>query len=131
MKMIFAELDKMNQHEPRKMERDKDRLYSFCRRRCRIGKITPCFENRKSVVFSNLTGGLGAGTTELHIVRPHNVIADYILIFLKSPLFIETGIPKMTGTAGQKRVPTDYFAHTPFPLPSLTEQKRIVRRLTN
>ena len=31
-------------------------------------------------------------------------ITDYILLFLKSPHFIETGIPKMTGTAGQKRV---------------------------
>ena len=31
--------------------------------------------------------------------------------------FIETGIPKMTGTAGQKRVPAGYFANSPFPSP--------------
>ena len=34
-----------------------------------IAKITPCFENRKSVVFRNLKNGYGAGTTELHILR--------------------------------------------------------------
>jgi restriction endonuclease S subunit len=38
-------------------------------------------------------------------------------------------IPKMTGTAGQKRVPTQYFAHSPFPLPPLAEQHRIVAKV--
>jgi type I restriction enzyme S subunit len=68
-----------------------------------LAKITPCFENGKSTVFRNLTGGLGSGTTELHVVRPLFVDPDFILIFLKCPHFIETGIPTMTGTAGQKR----------------------------
>ncbi len=54
---------------------------------------------------------------------------NYILLFLKSPHFIETGIPRMTGTAGQKRVPTEYFAHSPFPLPPLAEQHRIVAKV--
>jgi hypothetical protein len=94
-----------------------------------LAKITPCFENGKSTVFRNLTGGIGAGTTELHIVRPIFVDANYILIFLKSPHFIETGIPKMTGTAGQKRVPFEYFAYSPFPLPPLAEQHRIVAKV--
>jgi type I restriction enzyme S subunit len=76
-----------------------------------------------------LTGGIGSGTTELHIVRPLFVEPDYVLLFLKSPHFIETGIPKMTGTAGQKRVPTEYFAHSPFPLPPLAEQRRIVAKV--
>ena len=62
-------------------------------------------------------------------MRPLFVDQDYILLFLKSPHFIETGIPKMTGTAGQKRVPTEYFAHSPFPLPPLAEQHRIVAKV--
>ena len=62
----------------------------------------------------------------MHIVRPLLVNADYIIIFLKSPQFIQNGIDKMTGTAGQKRVPTEYFATAPFPLPPLAEQHRIV-----
>lgn len=35
----------------------------------------------------------------------------------------------MTGTAGQKRVPTEYFAYSPFPLPPFAEQQRIVAKV--
>jgi len=38
-------------------------------------------------------------------------------------------VPNMTGSAGQKRVPTPYFTEQLFPLPSLTEQHRIVARI--
>ena len=46
-----------------------------------VAKITPCFENRKSTVFMNLTNGYGAGTTELHILRPigNNILSQYLL----------------------------------------------------
>ncbi len=37
-----------------------------------VAKITPCFQNRKSVVFQGLPNGYGAGTTELSIVRVIN-----------------------------------------------------------
>ena len=35
----------------------------------------------------------------------------------------------MTGSAGQKRIPKDYFAGAIFPLPPLAEQKRIVAKV--
>ena len=63
------------------------------------------------------------------MVRPISVNPNYVLVFLKSRTFIETGIPKMTGTAGQKRVPTEYFAFAPFPLAPLSEQHRIVAKV--
>ena len=96
-----------------------------------LAKITPCFQNGKSAVFHGLKNGIGAGTTELHVARPIGdpVFPEYVWIFLKSPLFIAEGIPVMTGTAGQKRVPTGYFALKPFPLPPLAEQKRIVAKV--
>ncbi len=65
----------------------------------------------------------------MHVVRPLLVDADYLLLFLKCPYFVESGIPRMTGTAGQKRVPADYFAYSPFPLPPLAEQHRIVAKV--
>ena len=65
----------------------------------------------------------------MHVVRPLLISAGYVLLFLKSPQFIETGIPRMTGTAGQKRVSADYFAYSPFPLPPLAEQHRIVAKV--
>ena len=96
-----------------------------------IAKITPCFENGKSTVFQNLSNGVGAGTTELHVVRPLcGLIPQYVLLFLKSPTFLMTGEGVMTGSAGQKRLPRAYFENTPFPLPPLAEQSRIVTRVT-
>ncbi|MGQ2916748.1 MULTISPECIES: restriction endonuclease subunit S [Rhizobium] len=129
MPLIAAEYGVANRHEVRTWGQIKKGYTHFAEGDVGLAKITPCFENGKSTVFRNLTGGIGSGTTELHVVRPLLVVADYILLFWKSPHFIETGIPKMTGTAGQKRVPTDYFANSSFPLPPLAEQRRIVAKV--
>ncbi|NEI73378.1 restriction endonuclease subunit S [Rhizobium lusitanum] len=129
MPLIAAEYGVANRHEVRTWGEIKKGYTHFAEGDVGLAKITPCFENGKSTVFRNLTGGIGSGTTELHVVRPLLVVADYILLFWKSPHFIETGIPKMTGTAGQKRVPTDYFANSPFPLAPLAEQHRIVAKV--
>jgi type I restriction enzyme, S subunit len=129
MPLIAAEYGVANGHKIRPWGEIKKGYTHFAEGDVGLAKITPCFENGKSTVFRKLTGGIGSGTTELHIVRPLFVNQDYILIFFKSPHFIETGIPKMTGTAGQKRVPTEYFAHSPFPLPPLAEQHCIVAKV--
>ena len=96
-----------------------------------VAKITPCFENGKAAVFSGLEGGVGAGTTELHVARPftEEVVRRYLLIYLKSPVFLRVGEAKMTGTAGQKRLPKDFFAFNPLPLPPAAEQHRIVAKV--
>ena len=129
MPMIAADYGVASKHEVRRWGDIKKGYTHFAEGDVGLAKITPCFQNGKSTVFRNMTGGLGSGTTELHIVRPLFVNPNFILLFLKCPYFIETGIPKMTGTAGQKRVPVEYFAHSPFPLPSLAEQAVIVERV--
>ena len=129
MPMIPAEYGLENQHQPRPWAEIKKGYTHFAEGDVGLAKITPCFENGKSTVFRELTGGLGSGTTELHIVRPLFVNPDYIIVFLKCPHFIGTGIPRMTGTAGQKRVPIEYFANSPLPLPPLAEQHRIVAKV--
>ena len=96
-----------------------------------FAKITPCFQNRKSVVFSGLQNGYGAGTTELHILRPiqGTILPKYLLCFVKSPYLIEYGKQKFSGTAGQQRFGTDEVKKTLFPLPPLVEQERIVNQV--
>lgn len=96
-----------------------------------MAKITPCFENGKSAVVRNLVNGIGAGTTELHVFRPGTptVLPEFVLTYIKSRGFITRGERVMTGSAGQKRVPRDYFAGSPFPLPPPAEQKRIVAKV--
>ena len=129
MTLIPAEYGSSNSHEVRPWHEIKSGYTHFAEGDVGLAKITPCFENGKSTIFRGLTGGIGAGTTELHIVRPLLINADYVLLFLKCPHFIETGIPRMTGTAGQKRVSAEYFAYSPFPLPPLAEQRRIVAKV--
>ncbi|MFG6595415.1 restriction endonuclease subunit S [Sulfitobacter sp. 1A13368] len=129
MPMIFAEYGVSNDHEARNWGEIKKGYTHFAEGDIGLAKITPCFENGKSTVFRNLTGGFGSGTTELHVLRPIIVNPDYIVLYLKCPQYIETGIPKMTGTAGQKRVPSEYFTSSPFALPPLAEQQRIVAKV--
>ncbi len=96
-----------------------------------VAKITPCFQNRKSVIFRNLKNGYGAGTTELTVVRTINktVLPEYLLWFFKTDYFITNGVKSFTGTAGQQRIHKDYLATCLIPLPPLAEQKRIVAKL--
>ncbi|MCR4293045.1 MAG: restriction endonuclease subunit S [Candidatus Kuenenia sp.] len=72
-----------------------------------------------------------AGTTELHVIRPfpETILPYYIWSFLKTPDFSKEGESKMTGSAGQKRVPKNYVKNKPFPLPPLNEQKPIIQRV--
>ena len=93
-----------------------------------IAKITPCFENRKSVIFKDLINGCGAGTTELHILRIINqcIIGKYLLCLFKTDDFISAGISTFTGAVGQKRISTGFISNYPVPVPPMSEQKRIV-----
>jgi len=129
MTLIPAAYGIPHQHEVRPWSEFKTGYTHFAEGDVGLAKITPCYENGKSTVFRGLKNGFGAGTTELHIVRPLLINADYVLLFLKCPHFIESGISRMTGTAGQKRVPTNYFAFSPFPLPPIPEQDRIVAKV--
>jgi type I restriction enzyme S subunit len=94
-----------------------------------FAKITPCFQNRKSVIFTGLPNGIGAGTTELKILRVYDNTIDrrFALSFLKSPYFIEQATFK--GTANQQRIVSGYLENKLFPLPPINEQKMIVERM--
>jgi type I restriction enzyme S subunit len=96
-----------------------------------IAKITPCFENGKAARVTGLQHGIGAGSTEFHVFRPitEDVNPAYVYLFLRSPLFRVRGQTSMTGTAGQKRLPTDYFALCAMPLPPKGEQASIVSKV--
>lgn len=130
MSSIPVEFSVAHISEPRLWKDIKSGFTQFAEGDVGVAKITPCFENGKSTVFQNLCNGIGAGTTELHIVRPLGGIERrYVLLFLKTPAFLKEGEAVMTGSAGQKRLPRSYFECKPFPLPPLAEQSRIVARV--
>ena len=94
-----------------------------------FAKITPCFQNRKSAIFHGLPNGIGAGTTELKVLRPYgNTIGRwYLLYFLESPYFIDEATFK--GTANQQRIVVGYLENKLFPLPPRKQQQRIVEKI--
>lgn len=96
-----------------------------------VSKITPCFENRKSSIVKNLPNNYGAGTTELHVVRPFHkyIMKEYLMIHFKSKRFIETGIENFSGTAGQQRINKDFISNYVIGIPPLNEQRRIVEKV--
>ena len=131
MPCVFDGFRNEHTYETRKWKDIKKGFTHFADGDVGIAKITPCFQNRKSVVFRELPNGYGAGTTELSIVRTISnlLIREYLLWFFKTDYFISNGIKSFTGTAGQQRIHKDYLATCLLPLPPLAEQKRIVARL--
>ena len=118
-------------YEKRTWKNVKNGLTHFRNGDVGFAKITPCFQNRKSAIFNELENGYGAGTTELHILRPYKntILADYLLWFIKSPYFIEYGKQKFSGTAGQQRFGTDEVKNTLMPTPPQAEQERICLKI--
>ena len=107
----------------------KKRFTHFANGDVAFAKITPCFQNRKSAIFHDLPNGIGAGTTELKVLRPYgNTIGRwYLLYFLESPYFIDEATFK--GTANQQRIVVGYLENKLFPLPPKEEQQRIVAQI--
>lgn len=92
-----------------------------------LAKITPCFENGKAGIVTNLPSGLGAGSTEYFVCRPQleALLPKYLLAYFKTQDFLRAGETEMTGSVGHKRVPKDYLIQSEIPLAPLNEQKRI------
>jgi len=131
MPLIFAGYRSLHKFEIRKWSEIKKGYTHFADGDVALAKITPCFENGKSCVFDGLPNGIGAGTTELHVFRNtfNCIYSNYLFAYFKTSKYLALGASKMTGSAGQKRVPTDFFSLNPFPLPPLSEQRRIVAKI--
>jgi len=131
MNLISSKYGITPKYDVKKWREVKKGFTHFAEKDVVVAKITPCFENSKAGVMKNLRSKIGAGTTELHVFRGDTnlILPEYVYIYFKSPIFLKTGKQKMTGTAGQQRVPKDFITKNPFPLPPFAEQKRIVEKV--
>ena len=95
-----------------------------------FAKITPCFQNRKSIVLQNLPNGIGAGTTELKVLRPYRetIQSSFLMYFLETPYFVENA--NFKGTANQQRILVGYLENKLLALPPLNEQRKISDAIT-
>lgn len=131
MKLINDGLSNLHSFEIRKWKEIKNGFTHFANGDIVLAKITPCFENRKSVIIKNLINEIGAGTTELYVYRAYKnlIIPEFILNIFKTEKFINEGVQTYTGTAGQQRVKKDFFENYLISLPPLEEQERIVKKV--
>jgi len=91
-----------------------------------VAKITPCFENGKGACITNLDSEFGFGSTEFHVLRPGpELLPQFLYRVTTSFEFRAVGADFMEGSAGQKRVPSDWVANYQFDLPPLPEQHAI------
>lgn len=91
-----------------------------------FAKITPCFENGKGALLQGLVNGVGFGSTEFHVLRAKEGSSPpFIHYLLNTPKFRFVGERNMQGSAGQKRVTTDYLRayKVYFPKSNLEQQK--------
>ena len=91
-----------------------------------FAKITPCMENGKGCVARNLKNKIGFGSTEFHVLRPIENISNsewiYRLTTFKS--FRKDAENNMTGSAGQRRTPKEFFDKYKVGLPPLSLQNQ-------
>ena len=95
-----------------------------------VAKISPCLENRKSIILKDLPNGIGAGTTELYIFRSQCIDAKYGLFFFKSDYFINQCINSFNGVVGQQRVSKSIIEDIDIAIPPLEEQMRIANKVS-
>lgn len=91
-----------------------------------VAKITPCFENGK-IAQAQISCDVGFGSTEFHVIRPRSESLDarYLLHCLRQRRVRVEGERKMTGSAGQKRVPAQFLASLEMPNLSIERQREI------
>lgn len=120
----------ISEHETRHLSEVYSGYTYFKKNDVLLAKITPCFENGKAAIADNIPHDIGFGSSEFHVLRTNGkVLPKYLFYALWNEPFREHGCRKMTGSAGQKRVPTNFLKNYEIPLPNLDEQKAIVAKL--
>ena len=95
-------------------------------------KITPCMQNKKSLVVSGLKNGFGFGSTEFFVLRSKDsrqINIHFILQFLRLNLILQSASETFKGSAGQQRVPKEFLQNLKIPLPPLSVQEKIVAHI--
>ena len=131
MSMIDESYRDSYQYEKKKWALIKTGFTHFKDGDIAVAKISPCLENRKSMILKNLPNGIGAGTTELHVFRSAIVHPKFALYFFKSDYFINHCVGTFNGVVGQQRVGKNIIEDIIFPLPPYEEQKRISEKITH
>ncbi len=96
-----------------------------------FAKITPCMQNGKGAYAIGLTNGHGFGSTEFHVIRANEHGDSMFLSHVSlSHELRSKAVSYFSGSAGQQRVSSDFFARYPIFIPPRPQQRKIARILT-
>ena len=97
-----------------------------------FAKITPCMENGKGALAIELEGGVGCGSTEFHVLRAKpDHSGAYVYQLLQWSALRQKAEVFMSGSAGQQRVPSDFFTRHRVFAPAPSVQQKIAAILTS
>lgn len=90
-----------------------------------FAKITPCMQNGKAAIVSNLKNGRGFGSTEFHVFRP-GIFAtpEWLFGLIRLNMFRKQAEASFTGSAGQQRVPLYFLKNYKIGCPPKELQQR-------
>jgi type I restriction enzyme S subunit len=114
----------------------RDSLYSglakFSQGDIVVARITPCFENGKMAIASDLPDGYGfaVGSTEFVVIRPTDINTEYLFSYLKSPIVRQWGKHRLLGATGRERIKISQFRdELTVPVPPEEVQSQIVQNI--
>ena len=105
-------------------------LTQYCEGDIVMAKVTPCFENGNIAIMTNLSSGIGMGSSELFVFRAKRINVKYLFYWLRNTGFVNAACATMTGTGGLKRVSPYFVYNSVICYPKKNEyQQRIVEFL--
>jgi type I restriction enzyme M protein len=93
-----------------------------------IAKITPCMENGKCALATNLTTGLGLGSSEFHVFRAKKdvIYPKFLFTLLNRESVRKEAEKNFTGASGHRRVPANFYENYKIPIPPISEQTALL-----
>ncbi len=110
---------------------DRSGLCRFKENDLMLGKITPCAENGKAALVSNLPDTFGIGSTEFFVLSPNDsIVPEFLFAAVTAGPFHRRLVSRMEGSTGRLRITRDTLKKwLALPLPPLDEQRRIAAAL--
>lgn len=114
-----------------KMSNASTGLTKFIDKDIIMAKVTPCFENGEIAIVDKLFNGVGLGSSELFVFNcsDNKVKKEFLFYLLQNILLKDRFTSTMIGVGGLKRVSPYYLKNSYIPIPSVEEQKKIIKYL--
>ncbi len=129
MENVDEKLGTIDRYSSRKYSEVSKGYTSFNTGDIIFAKITPCMENGNCAVVGDVPFRLAFGSTEFIVIRPNTKLinTEFLHFLLRDKYFRIICESNMKGSAGQKRISSDFIGNYLIALPSKDEQKSIIK----